>query len=184
MKRYIDLGKRTIEYTLEYKRVKNINLRIKSDASVYVSASKRVSVSEIERFMKSKAEFILRAIDRFEKMPKKERIQYFTEDEIRSVITDICKKVHPCFESRGVKYPIIKFRKMVSRWGSCNYVKGIVTFNTSLMYAPYECIEYVVYHEFCHFLQANHSKKFYDELESVCPMHKEYKRILKGISIR
>ena len=69
MKRYIDLGKRTIEYTLEYKRVKNINLRIKSDASVYVSANKRVSVAEIEKFMKSKAEIILRAIDRFEKMP-------------------------------------------------------------------------------------------------------------------
>lgn len=184
MKRYIDLGKRTIEYTLEYKRVKNINLRIKSDASVYVSANKRVSVAEIERFMKSKAEFILRAIDRFEKMPKKELVQYFSEDEIRDVIIGICKKIYPCFEARGVNYPTIKFRKMVSRWGSCNYVKGIVTFNTALMYVPYECIEYVVYHEFCHFLQANHSRKFYDELETVCPRHKEYRKILKGISIR
>lgn len=184
MKRYINLGQKTIEYTLEYKRVKNINLRIKSDATVYVSANKRVSVAEIEYFMKSKAEFILKAMDKFEKMPKKERVQYFREDEIRDVITDICKKVYPCFENRGVKYPIIKFRKMVSRWGSCNYVKGIVTFNTSLMYAPYECIEYVVYHEFCHFLEANHSKAFYMELERVYPRHKEYRKILKGISIR
>lgn len=184
MKRYINLGQKTIEYTLEYKRVKNINLRIKSDATVCVSANKRVSITEIENFMKSKSEFILRAIDRFANMPKKERIQYYTEDEIRGIITDICKKVYPCFKVRGVKYPIIKFRKMISRWGSCNYVKGIVTFNTSLMYAPYECIEYVVLHEFCHFLQANHSNKFYEELESVCPKHKEYRKILKGISIR
>lgn len=184
MKRYIDLGKRTIEYTLEYKRVKNINLRIKSDASVHVSANKRVSVAEIEKFMKSKAEFILKAIDKFEKMPKKERVQYFTEDEIRNVITDICKKVYPRFESRGIGFPIIKFRRMVSRWGSCNYVKGIVTFNIALMYAPYECIEYVVYHEFCHFLQANHSKRFYDELQKVCPNHKQYRKILKEITIR
>ncbi len=184
MKRYIDWGNRTIEYTLEYKRVKNINLRIKADASVHVSANKRVSVTEIERFMKSKAEFILRAIDKFENAPKKERVQYFDESEIRNVITDICKKVYPCFESRGVKFPIIKFRRMVSRWGSCNYVKGIVTFNTALMYAPHECIEYVVYHEFCHFLQANHSKMFYYELQRVCPGHKEYRKILKGIPIR
>lgn len=184
MKRYIDLGRRTIEYTLEYKRVKNINLRIKSDASVSVSASKRVTVSEIERFMKSKAEFILKAIDRFGAAPKKERVQYFDESEIRNVIGEICKKVYPCFESRGIKYPTVKFRKMVSRWGSCNYVKGIVTFNTALMYAPFECIEYVVYHEFCHFLEANHSKRFYDELARVCPRHKEYRKILKGISIR
>lgn len=184
MKRYIDLEKRTVEYTLEYKRVKNINLRIKSDAGIYVSASKRVSIAEIERFMRSKAEFILRALDKFENMPKKERVQHFGEDEIRSVITDICKKVYPYFENRGIMFPIIKFRRMVSRWGSCNYVKGVVTFNTALMYAPYECIEYVVLHEFCHFIEANHSKFFYMELEKVCPNHKEYRKILKGISIR
>ncbi len=184
MKRYIDLGQRTIEYNLEYKRVKNINLRIKSDLSVYVSASKRVSVSEIERFIKSKAEFILRALNKFENSPKKERAQYFVEDEIRDVILGICKKVYPCFEGRGIKYPVIKFRKMVSRWGSCNYVKGILTFNTKLMYAPYECIEYVVLHEFCHFLQANHSKKFYEELAKVCPSHKELRKVMRGISIR
>ena len=184
LKKHINLGQKTIEYTLDYKHVKNINLRIKSDASVYVSANNRVSTSEIERFMLSKAEFILKAIEKFENTPKKERFQYFREDEIKEIITDICKKVYPCFESRGIKFPIVKFRKMVSRWGSCNYVKGIVTFNTALMYAPYECIEYVVYHEFCHFLQANHSKKFYDELERVCPKHKEYRKILKGISIR
>ena len=184
MKRYIDLGKRTIEYTLEYKRVKNINLRIKSDASVYVSASKRVSIAEIERFMRSKAEFILRALDKFENMPKKERVQHFGEDEIRSVITDICKKIYPVFEKRGVKYPDIKFRRMVSRWGSCNYVKGIITFNTALKYTPYECIEYVAYHEFCHFLQSNHSPLFYRELEAVCPKHREYRKMMKNIHIR
>ncbi len=184
MKKHIDLGQRTIEYVLEYKRVKNINLRIKSDASVHVSASKRVSVKEIESFMKSKSEFILRAIEKFENTPKKERVQYFSEDEIKDVITDICKKVYPCFENRGIKFPIIKFRKMVSRWGSCNYVKGIVTFNTSLVYTPYECIEYVVFHEFCHFLEPNHSKAFYYELERVCPRHKKLRKIMKGISIR
>lgn len=184
MKRYIDLGQRTIEYSLEYKRVKNINLRIKSDLSVYVSASKRVSVSEIERFIKSKSEFILRALEKFESKPAKENIEYFSETEIRDVITGICKKVYPCFESRGIKYPVIKFRKMVSRWGSCNYVKGILTFNTKLMYAPYECIEYVVFHEFCHFLEPNHSKKFYDEMSKVCPRHKEYRQFLRGIGIR
>lgn len=184
MKRYINLDQRTLEYELEYKKVKNINLRIKSDASIHVSANKRVSIKEIERFMISKSEFILRAVNRFENKPIKERVQYFNEDEIRTVITDICRKIYPCFEGRGIKFPVIKFRKMVSRWGSCNYTKGIITFNTSLMYAPYECVEYVAFHEFCHFLQPNHSKKFYSELEKVCPRHKEYRQTLKQISIR
>ena len=183
MKRYIDLNGRQIEYSLEYKKVKNINLRIKQDG-IFVSASKRVSIKRIEEFMKDKSEFILRAVDKFASLPKKEKIQYFGDDEIKDVILDICKKIYPVFEKRGIKYPDIKFRKMVSRWGSCNYINGIITFNTALKYAPYECIEYVAYHEFCHFLQANHSPLFYKELEAVCPGHKECRKILKGISIR
>ena len=183
MRRYIDLNGRKIEYTLEYKKVKNINLRIKQDG-IFVSANKNVSIRRIESFMSEKAEFIIRAVDKFASIPKMEKVQYFGDDEIIDVILEICKKIYPVFEKRGIKYPDIKFRKMVSRWGSCNYVKGIITFNTSLKYAPYECIEYVAYHEFCHFLQANHSALFYNELEKVCPKHKEYRKILRGISIR
>ena len=183
MKRSIEISGRTLEYTLDYKRVKNINLRIKKDG-IFVSANKRVSVKQIESFMKDKSDFILRAVDKFTAMPEKEKVQYFADGEIRTVILDICKKIYPVFERRGISYPQIKFRKMVSRWGSCNYVKGIITFNTNLKYAPYECIEYVAYHEFCHFLQSNHSSLFYRELEAVCPRHKEYRKILKEISIR
>ena len=83
-----------------------------------------------------------------------------------------------------IKYPEIKFRKMVSRWGSCNPQKGILTFSTYLMYAPSDCIKYVVLHEFTHFLQANHSKKFYDELEKICPQWKVFKNKLRDVSIR
>ena len=184
MNKSIDLGVRVIEYTLEYKRVKNINLRIKSDCSVSVSANKRVSIKEIECFMKSKADFIIKAIEKFENSPKKDKICHFDENEIKAIITDICKNVYPYFENRGISFPVIKFKKMVSRWGSCNFVKGIVTFNTALMYAPIECIEYVVIHEFCHFLQQNHSSLFYAEVEKLCPEHKKLRRILKEIPLK
>ena len=184
MKRTVNLGSRTIEYNLEYKRVKNLNLRIKPDCSIHVSANKRVSVKEIEAFIRIKADFILKAIEKFEKQVPKEKNKYFDEGKVKEVIHEICKKVYPAFESRGIKYPVIKFRKMVSQWGSCNYAKGIITFNTSLMFAPYECIEYVVIHEFCHFLQPNHSKLFYAEVEKLCPNHKMLSNRLKDIKLR
>ena len=44
------------------KKVKNINMRVKADGNVYVSASNRVSVDYIDRFVASKAEFIMKAI--------------------------------------------------------------------------------------------------------------------------
>ena len=184
MNREIILGDRTIKYDLQYKKVKNINLRIKPDGSIKVSANKRVPQKIIDDFIISKADFIGRALEKYKNIPATVQKQYFTEDEVKEQIHDLCNKAFPYYEKRGIKYPEIKFRKMVSRWGSCHTKKGILTFSTNLMYAPAECIEYVVWHEFTHFLQPNHSSKFYDELAKVYPNWKECRKKLKEISIR
>ena len=178
------LGDRMIKYDLQYKKVKNINLRIKPDGSIKVSANKRVPQKIIDDFIISKADFIGRALEKYKNIPATVQKQYFTEDEVKEQIHDLCNKAFPYHEKRGIKYPEIKFRKMVSRWGSCHTKKGILTFSTNLMYAPAECIEYVVWHEFTHFLQPNHSTRFYDELAKVCPNWKECRKKLKEISIR
>ena len=169
---------------MKYKKVKNINLRIKPDGSINVSANKRVPLKVIDEFIISKAEFILRALEKYSNMPVAEQKQYFTEDEVRELILNLCKQIYPYYQAKGIMYPEIKFRKMVSRWGSCHSQKGILTFNTNLMYAPIECVEYVVYHEFTHFLQQNHSNKYYAELEKVYPKWKECRNKLKEIHIR
>lgn len=184
MIREIKYNNTIIEYDLQYKKVKNINLRIKPDGSINVSANKRVPQSTIDEFIISKADFIFRALDKYRNMPEEEQKQYFVENEIKGYILNLCEEVYPYFERLGVKYPQIKFRKMVSRWGSCHSQKGILTFNTNLMYAPPECVRYVVLHEFTHFLQPNHSSKFYDELAKVYPNWKECRKKLMGISIR
>ena len=180
----INLNGKEIEYSLERKSVKNINLRIKSDGSVFVSANRFVSVGKIEKFLLSKSEFILNAVNKFENEEKTPLTQYFSEKEIRTVITDLCQKVYPYYEKMGIAFPVIKFRKMVSQWGNCRSREGILTFNTNLIYVPIECIEYVVLHEFTHFIEANHSARFYAELEKVCPDWKERRNFIKNIKLR
>ena len=170
----------TIRYNLQLKNVKNINLRIKSDGSINVSANRRVPQKVIEEFIISKSDFILKALEKYENMSEMPKKQYFGESEIKDVITELCRKAYPYYERLGIKQPQIKFRKMTSRWGSCHPTKGILTFNTELMYTPIECVEYVVWHEFTHFLQANHSQKFYTELEKACPDWRERRKILKS----
>lgn len=180
----ICLNGKKIEYNIQYKNVKNINLRIKPDGTIYVSANKRVAKKIIDEFIRSKSSFILNALEKFNDKSKTPLKQYFTEEEVCDFILKVCKRIYPYFEKRGIDYPKIKFREMISRWGSCHPTKGIVTFNTNLMYAPTVCVEYVVMHEFTHFLQANHSDKFYEELSKICPDWKECRRILKEINIR
>lgn len=169
-----------IVYDLEYKKVKNINLRIKSDGTINVSANKRVPENLIEEFVQSKGSFILKAINHYSSQVK---IQYFSEKDLKEYILDFCDKVYPYFKDKGILYPQIKFKKMVSRWGSCHPKKGVLTFNTNLMYAPKECVEYVVFHEFTHFLQANHSHLFYSELQKICPDWKFKRQKLKSIKL-
>ncbi len=173
-----------LEYELEYKKVKNINLRIRNDGSIYVSANKYVSQKRIEEFILSKSDFILNAVKAAKSRELLPPEKHCSEEELPSLIIEFCRKVYPYYQKLGIPFPQIKFRRMVSRWGSCHPAKGILTFNTALIYAPIECIEYVVWHEFTHFLHPDHSKRFYAELEKVCPDWKSSRQLLKGINIR
>ena len=97
----------------------------------------------------------------------------------KDTIQSLCDAIYPKFQKYGVEYPIIRYRNMVSRWGSCQPKRCVLTFNYALVEAPISCIEYVVVHEFTHFLQPNHSKKFYQQLAMFMPDWEERKKILE-----
>lgn len=177
-------GEEIIEFELLYKRVKNINMRIHADGRITVSANRFIGRQQIEDFVRSKANFIQKAKKEFSQKRELPKMKYFDEAELKQTILNLCQKVYPYYKEKGIAFPDIKFRKMVSRWGSCHTQKGVLTFNTNLMYAPLDCVLYVVLHEFTHFLQPNHSALFYEELQKVCPEWKKHKNRLKEITLR
>ncbi len=228
----INLNGREICYNLERKNVKNINLRIKADQSIYLSANLYMSDDIIEAFLKSKADYILRALDHYADIAKyapkpkqyidgesfrilghdrrlrvvqgkrnivesdesyitltvrdvsdlelkKKTMDKWIKNYCKDILLAVCENVYPKFQKYGVEFPELRFRNMVSRWGSCQPKRKILTFNTSLIEAPLSCIEYVVTHEFTHFLHPNHSKKFYGQLAMFMPDWKERKKVLE-----
>lgn len=181
MEKSITLNGQLLTYNFEYKKVKNINVRIKPDGKIYVSAPRFVTAKRVEEFLISKSDFLIKALSKFQKSNKEPSLPIFSEKQIKEEILSFCQRVYPCFEDKCKEFPVIKFRKMTSRWGSCNANKGIITFNTNLMLAPRECFEYVVWHEFCHFLYQDHSKRFYECLSKVCPDYKQRRKVLAGI---
>ncbi|MDR0840084.1 MAG: M48 family metallopeptidase [Christensenellaceae bacterium] len=228
----IVLNDREIIYELERKKVKNINLRIRADGTVYVSANDKVSLSVIEEFLNRKSAYILAAIDKYAELAKyfqNERayvtgesyrylgkelrlklsqggnsvhsdgvylylvvndvnnaslkakvINKWADARCRELFPELIAEIHPIFGKYGIAMPRLILRDMTSRWGSCQPKRGIITLNKRLIEAPRNCIEYVVMHEFIHFLQANHSKKFYELLSTLMPDWKERKRILES----
>ena len=233
--RSVVLNGQVVKYCLERKQVKNLNLRIRKDGRVFVSADKNVSVEEIDNFVCSKVSYILDSVSVFEKMAqykqqvrmyvsgetfyiqgravrlkvscdvkdsvicdgvyiylnvkspedvaKKARlVNRFLKQECRRVFDEIVDELYPVIGKYGIEKPILRIRKMETQWGSCLAKKGIITLNTRLLEAPRNCIEYVVMHELCHFVHANHSKRFYQFLTMLMPDWKERKQNLDKIA--
>lgn len=112
----------------------------------------------------------------FEK--KKRMVSHFLDCQCDTTFGEIMSEIYPVFQKYGVAVPVLRLRNMETRWGSCLPRKGIITLNKRLLEAPRYCIEYVVMHEFCHFIHPDHSKHFYAFLTMLMPDWKERKRIL------
>ena len=65
MKGVLNLKDRQVAYELTYKKVKHVNIRVRADGTVAVSANRWVSQAQIEAILASKADFILNALERF-----------------------------------------------------------------------------------------------------------------------
>lgn len=104
----------------------------------------------------------------------------FWDAQCQTVFPEILRERYPLFQDLGVPYPTLRIRSMKSRWGSCLPGKGVITLSKQLLAAPRECIEYVVVHEYCHFLHPNHGKGFYALLTDRMPDWKGRKIRLNG----
>ena len=89
----------------------------------------------------------------------------------------LAQQVHDEFQQAGytVPRPMLRLRYMTSRWGSCMPFKEAITMNTRLLLGPTEFAHYVMVHEFAHFIEANHSSRFYKVMSDVLPNWQEVK---------
>ncbi|MBN2006043.1 MAG: M48 family metallopeptidase [Anaerolineae bacterium] len=68
----------------------------------------------------------------------------------------------------GIPCPELSVRRMKNRWGSCPG-PGQIQLNVSLVQAPPECIDYVILHELCHLVEANHGPRFEALMDRLLP---------------
>lgn len=62
----------------------------------------------------------------------------------------------------------VRFRMMSSQWGSLA-PDGALSLDLSLVLAAPAAFEYVLVHELCHLIHADHSRRFWREVEARCP---------------
>jgi hypothetical protein len=73
----------------------------------------------------------------------------------------------------------VTVRNQRTRWGSCSR-RGTISLNWRLIQTPVHVQDYLCLHELMHLRQMNHSRRFWREVEAVCPDYRTAERWLKA----
>lgn len=77
------------------------------------------------------------------------------------------------------KYNNVSIKCQKTVWGSAVPASRNLNFNMKIAMLPVEVADYIIIHELCHFKQANHSSKFWEQVEKYDPNYREHKKYLK-----
>jgi hypothetical protein len=86
------------------------------------------------------------------------------------------------FVSYGTPLPRLIIRDLTQRWGSLTD-RGNMVLSRDLIQAPRACIDYVITHELCHIVHADHGDEFRRLLSEVMPDHVQRKERLEQVML-
>lgn len=169
-----------VRYEFKRKRVKNINLRVRADGSVAASAPLGAPLAQVDAFVAGRARWIeaarVRALARGE---EEQRPCSVSREDALALFTQVSDAVFPLFaQVLNGQRPVLKVRQMKTRWGVCVPAKRQITFSLRLAEKPRAAVEYVVLHEYAHFVRADHSPAFWAVVARYMPDYKARRRLL------
>ena len=146
-------------------RAKRIVISIKP-RYVRVTIPLRQTLKSAQGFVKQKIDWIkehsnnMKAlIEKNNKLPKIDR------EEAREKLG---KRLAELAQEHNFQYNRVSIRNQRTRWGSCSS-KDNISLNMKLLHLPDQLIDYILLHELVHTRVKNHSKDFWNELETVVP---------------
>ncbi|PIR03297.1 MAG: hypothetical protein COV60_01105 [Candidatus Magasanikbacteria bacterium CG11_big_fil_rev_8_21_14_0_20_43_7] len=177
-----------LSYTIRrHPRAKNVRILIKPDASVVVSAPKRVSKKFIDTFVTTQQTWVREQIEKLKTTSHRwEAPHGVLQDSYQSCKARALQFVHERLrhysEHYGYEYQRVSIKKMSSRWGSCSS-EGNLSFHYRLLFLPLELADYVIVHELCHLKELNHSQRFWRQVRETVPDYRKRKYVLDRYSI-
>lgn len=105
-------------------------------------------------------------------------LQKWYQREMKTLFVCRMKEMYDRF-TEDIPYPKLKIRAMKTRWGVCNKRDTSVTLNANLMKESVECLDYVIIHELSHLVHFDHSKAFWNTVETYCQDYKKIRKKLK-----
>ncbi len=171
------------EYTLVRSKRKSLAIEVNRDLEVIVRAPFLLPKFTVEAFVKSREEWIEKAIEKMREKAQNTPVELSSEKikELKKRAKDVLpERVRYYSELMNLFPTALKITSAKTRFGSCSG-KNSICFSCRLMQYPIEAIDYVVVHELAHIKHKNHSKKFYDLIEKYLPDYKDRQKLLKKL---
>ena len=191
----IEINQRLVTVYLEKrKNIKHVYLRVLNPNLIQIKTNIYYTFLDARDLIEKKMTWIENTIIRLEEkninddeflyLGERKKIEDFKIKNIDSFYKkEILKYLPDLVQEYSIKMNLIptsiSYRKNKRTWGSCNYKNGL-NFNILLMKFPIELMEYVIIHELAHIQHKNHSKNFWDLVESYCPDYKKREKIFKS----
>ena len=162
------------------RRARKIRICVGSDLVVNVVYPANSSRSKAEEFLNDKINWVEKTIY---KMNSKVKVNHFINNNLSSVeiINRNAFLIRRCRElakKYNFKVGKITLRNQKTLWGSCSSNNNI-SLNRKLIFLDYDMMEYVICHELVHTEIKNHSKLFWNKLESILPKAGDLDKKLK-----
>ena len=165
------------------KNISSTRLKVSEDtATVQVTAPPYVPQAVIEKMVREKRSWIENTQARMAASPRAIAAEATPEQQQawKEVVSACTEALVETWEPiMGVKARKLVYRNMKSRWGSCQPSTGRICINIRLALYPPECLEYVVVHELCHLLEANHGPQFHALMDTFMPDWKQRRAKLR-----
>jgi hypothetical protein len=162
-------------------RAKYLRLTVFSDGRLVVTVPKKVKEEQIVRFLKQKANWIIKSISVFQKQNIKLNTYNLSLNDCKNyTLKFIENRINYYNQFYDFCFKKIYIKDHISRWGSCSVRKNL-NFNYRLIFLPLCLSDYVIIHELCHLKYLDHSIHFWNLVKKTVPDYKEREKFLKKI---
>jgi predicted metal-dependent hydrolase len=144
--------------------------------SLQIMLDLRIKRPEVKLF---RGKFIVTAKDKNEEVIKK-AMEAWYRDRSKVIIEQRIKYYQRFF---NIIPSGVKIKEQKKRWGSCTS-KNELLFNWRCVMAKSNALDYIVVHEMCHMYHKDHSKEFWNLLDSIMPDYEVRKEWLKNYGVR
>ncbi|MFA5163408.1 MAG: M48 family metallopeptidase [Patescibacteria group bacterium] len=175
---------RSLPYILrESGRARRLRLTVYPGQYLLVTKPKRVSLELAERFILSKADWVIRHLEskpaRFQEAALDQKSYQAKRLEAHALINARLAYFNSFY---NFKYQKVTVRNQATRWGSCSR-RANLNFNVRLLDLPEALRDYIIVHELCHLKEFNHSERFWSLVAQTQVNYLTLRRQLKAWSL-